>query len=163
MAQTEAIHHPLVCKHFKLGVWHLPRPAFLHRTYIHTSCHSVFRCFVAKLDLLCRFGMRDACHVVLSLSPLSPLSVFLSLALLFLTETQLWHVITGHQRAPVHQHLRLTTWVLLAGNPAYINIFSAPFICSFSGAMKPSGVICTWKICRFYTPACTVAEVKDVS
>lgn len=40
--------------------------------------------------------------------------------------------------ACVHPPMRLrpTAQVLLAGNPAYINIFSAPFICCILGAMK---------------------------
>lgn len=84
--------YTLVCKHFNLGVWHLPCPAFLHRSNIHTSCHSVF-------PVLCRqVGSSVSLWNVWRL-PRCSFSSIPSLSLLFLTGTQLWRVITGHQRA----------------------------------------------------------------
>lgn len=121
MAQTEAMHHPLVCKHFNLGVCHLPSSAFLHRSYIRAYFLSFhFSSALSPSWILC-VALECVTHATLRfLSLLQPFSLssvsYLNAAVAF----DHW--------TPACARLRPTTRVLLAGNPAYINVFSASFI-----------------------------------
>lgn len=140
--------------------WHRRRP-YIIRLYANTSASApdiypvlpfcavhtymlhvipVFRCFVAKLDLPCRSGMRDACHVALSLSPVSLLLLSLSVSHA-LSSVAYWNAaVACDHRTPACarplMRLRPTARVLLTGNPVYMNVFSAPFICCILGAIK---------------------------